>query len=81
MDVLSALPRDIDHVRQLLFALPVPFSLSKADHKLFWPLIDNTYSIRTSNDVNFRKRDRRPAYVRHNVICRFKRSRDTPSAS
>jgi hypothetical protein len=46
MDVLSALPRDIDHVRQLLFTLPVPFSLSQANHDLFWPLIDNVYSIR-----------------------------------
>ena len=35
IDVLSALPRDIDHVRQLLFTLLVLFSLSQANHDLF----------------------------------------------
>jgi MULE transposase domain len=81
MDVLSALPGDTYHVRHILFNLPMPFSLSQANHKLFWPLIDNVYSIRTSNDVNFRKKDSRPAHVRHYVICRFKRARAAPSAS
>ena len=81
MDVLSALPRDVGHVRQILFTLPVLFSLNKANHELFWPLIDNAYSIRQSESVGFRKRDGRPAHVRHHVICRFKRSRAVPSAS
>jgi len=81
MDVLSALPRDTDHVRHLLFILPLPFSLSRANHKLFWPLIDNVYSIQTSKDVSLRKRDARPAHVSHRLICRFRRSRATPSAS
>ena len=81
MDILSQLPSDISHVRQLLFTLPLPFSLSRANHKQFWPFIDNAYLIRTSNHVTFRKRDARPAHVRHYVICRFKRSRAVPSAS
>ena len=81
MDVLSKLPDDVSHVRHLLFALPLPFSLSRANHELFWPLIDNAYSIRASNNVNFRKKDRRPAHIRHQVSCRFKRSRAVPSAS
>jgi hypothetical protein len=45
MDVLQALPRDLALVRHILFTLPAPFSLSIADYKLFWPLIDNVYAI------------------------------------
>jgi hypothetical protein len=63
MDVLSALPRDIDHIHHILFTLPMPFSLSTANHELFWPLIDNAYSIRKSYDVGFRKRDARLAKI------------------
>ena len=81
MDVLSALPRDVDHVRHILFTLPMLFSLSTANHELFWPLIDNAYSIRKSYNVGFRKRDVRPAHKRYEVICRFKRARAAPSAS
>ena len=81
MDVLSALPRDINHVRHILFTLPMPFSLSQANHELFWPFIDNAYSIRSTNDVSLRKVDGRPKHVRHHVICRFKRARAAPSAS
>ena len=80
MDVLSAFPRDVDHVRDILFTLPIPFSLSRANHELFWPLIDNVYLIQTSNNVNFRKRDSRPAHVRHRVICRFRRPRDASAS-
>jgi hypothetical protein len=54
MDVLSILPRDQYHVRQSLFTLPVPLSLSVADHEQFWPLIDNVYSIQAANDVSLR---------------------------
>ena len=81
MDVLSSLPRDVDHVRRILFTLPMPFSLSVANHEQFWPLIDNAYSIRKSKDVGIRKHDGRPAHKWNHVICRFKRSRDVPSAS
>jgi hypothetical protein len=73
MDVLSALPRDIDHIHHILFTLPMPFSLSIANHKLFWPLINNAYSIRKLYDVGFQKRNIRPAYKQYKVICRFKR--------
>jgi hypothetical protein len=59
IDVLSLLPRDTSHVRNILFTLPLPFSLSRANHEQFWPLIDNAYSIRRSRDVGFRKRDTR----------------------
>jgi MULE transposase domain len=81
IDILSLLPRDTSHVRNILFTLPLPFSLSRANHEQFWPLIDNAYSIRRSRDVGFRKHDARPAHVRHDVICRFKRARAAPLAS
>ncbi len=81
MDVLSALPCDTSHVRNILFTLPMPFSLNIANQKQFWPLINNTYSIRHSKDVGYRKHDSRPAHVRNHVICRFKRARAVPSAS
>ena len=68
MDVLALLPRDTAHVRKLLFDLPIPFSLSRTNYKLFWPLIDNVYSIRTTKHVSTSLR----AYDRHYVICRFK---------
>jgi hypothetical protein len=80
MDVLSSIPRDITHVRYILFDLPIPFSLTRANHELFWPFIDNTYSIRKSRDIGFRKHDQRPAHVYHDVICRFKRAHEVPSA-
>ncbi|KAH9203596.1 hypothetical protein DL95DRAFT_501919 [Leptodontidium sp. 2 PMI_412] len=81
MDVLLALPRDTYHVRQLLFALPMPFSLNAANQAQFWPLIDSVYSIRKEYDVGVRKLDSRPAHKRCDVICRFKRARAAPSAS
>jgi hypothetical protein len=81
MDVLSALPRDTNHVRHLLFTLPLPFSLSQANHELFWPLVDNIYAIRNSENVPFHVRDSRAAHVRHRVICRFKRTRAAPLVS
>lgn len=46
MDSLQALPRDTAQLRNILFTLPLPFSLNIANYKLFWPLIDNVYSIR-----------------------------------
>ena len=86
MDVLQALPRDLASVRHILFTLPAPFSLSIADYKLFWPLIDNVYAIRQSRDVTGRwspdKLHFTPAHKYHYVICRFKRTRDaSPSLS
>ncbi|CAM6004646.1 unnamed protein product [Sphagnum balticum] len=32
----------------------MPFSLSLANHELFWSLINNVYSIRKSHDVGYR---------------------------
>jgi hypothetical protein len=78
MDVLNSLPRDTSHMRQLLFDLPIPFSLTIANYKLFWPLIDNVYAIRQSRHVTAKSGD----FTRYNVICQFKRSYNvTPSSS
>ena len=78
MDVLSSLPRDTAHVRQLLFNLPLPFSLNRANYDLFWPLIDNVYSIRKTRHITSESCD----FIRHNVICRFKRAYNVaPSSS
>jgi hypothetical protein len=55
---------------------------SIANYQLFWPLIDNVYSIRQSRDVAAIKSRGRPAHKCHYVICRFKRARDSaPSSS
>jgi len=52
MDVLSSFPaRDTRDMRHLLFTLPLPFSLSAANHKRFWPLIDNVYLITKTRDI------------------------------
>jgi hypothetical protein len=45
MDVLAALLRDTAYVQHVLFTLPLPFSLSRANYKLFWLLINNVYLI------------------------------------
>jgi hypothetical protein len=45
MDVILALPRDTDHVRDVLFDLPMPLSLSRTNNEQFGPLIDNAYSV------------------------------------
>ena len=71
MDVLRALPRDTSHVRSILFALPLPFSLSLANYNTFWPLIDNVYSIGKSRDVA------KPRPHKSRLCeCRFRRARD-----
>ena len=75
MDALQSLPRDTAKVRNILFLLPMPFSLNTANYKLFWSLIDNVYSIRRTRDPTIR----RPYQYRY-VICRFKRARDTSPA-
>ena len=77
MDVLTALPRDTRHVRQLLFDLPLPFSLSRANYDVFWPLIDNVYSIRTLRRTTSISRD----FTYYYVICRFKRAYSAPPSS
>ena len=77
MDVLSSLPRDTAHVRQLLFNLPLPFSLNRANYDLFWPLIDNVYSIRKTRHVTAKSGD----FTRHYAICRFKRAYNVPPSS
>ena len=76
MDSLQALPRDTAKLQNILFTLPLLFSLNIADYKLFWPLIDNVYSIRTSRDVT-----RPRPYQYHYTICRYKRSRIAPPSS
>ena len=70
MDVVASLPRDNSHMRELLFVLPMTFSLNLANYKLFWPLVDNIYSIRTSRPYTSGSGD----YKYHYVICRFKRA-------
>ncbi len=78
MDVLSTLPRDTANTRQLLFTLPLPFSLSRANYELFWPLVDNVYSIHKTRHVQSQSGD----FTRHLVHCRFKRAyKVTPSSS
>ena len=78
MDVVASLPRDTSHMRELLFALPIPFSLNLANYKLFWPLVDNIYSIRISRPYTSGSGD----YKYHYVICRFKRAYQvTPNSS
>jgi hypothetical protein len=62
-------------VRDILFAISVLFSLTTSNHKLFWLLIDNIYSIRSS--CNIKKPQPHKYYY---IICRFKRARD-PSLS
>jgi hypothetical protein len=81
MDILSALLRDIDYVRHILFTLPISFSLSRANYELFWLLINNIYLIQALNNVRFRKRNSRPAHVHHQVICRFKHIYNAPLIS
>lgn len=53
-----------------LFDLPLPFLLNRANYDLFWPLIDNLYSIRVTRHVTSKLGD----FTRHHVICRFKRA-------
>jgi hypothetical protein len=71
MDSLQALPRDTAHVREILFTLPLPFSLSTTNYQLFWPLIDNVYSILVSRGCT-----RPNNYRYYYVIYRYKRARD-----
>jgi hypothetical protein len=47
----QVLRNNTSHVRKIIFDILAPFSLNTANHKLFWPLIDNIYSIRYSSDV------------------------------
>jgi hypothetical protein len=71
MDTIELLPRDISHVRNILFAISAPFSLSIANYRLFWPLVDNVYSIRNSRD----QKNPQP-HKRTYMICRFKQTRE-----
>jgi hypothetical protein len=79
------MPRNTSHMRYILFTLPLPFSLSVADHERFWPLIDNVYSIRKSRDIPERQvtwsRAATPAHQLQYVSCRFKRARKAPLTS
>ena len=70
MDALSALPSDVASTRDILFKLPIPFSLSLANHERFWPLIDNAYVIRKTRHVT-----RKDPHILYYVICRFGRKR------
>ena len=70
MDVLVLLSYNTAHVRKLLFDLLIPFSLSRTNYKLFWPLIDNVYLFRIKRHVTDKSGD----YIRHTLICRFKRT-------
>jgi hypothetical protein len=64
---LATLPRDIDLFRQLIFDLPIPFSLSTANWKLIWPLIDNVYSIQRTRPVTVSH----VTFSKQYLICRF----------
>ena len=78
MDALQALPRDTAQLRNILFILPIPFSLNTVNYKLFWPLIDNVYFIRNTRDVTRSS----VLYRYYYIVCRFKRARDaSPAAS
>lgn len=81
MGALSALPRDINHVRTILFTLPLLFSLSGANNEQFWSLIKNVCLIQTSNDASLRKHDQYPMHMQNHMILHFKRSRASPSVS
>jgi hypothetical protein len=71
-------PQFISHMRQLLFDLPLSFSLNTANYKLFWPLIDSVYVIRKTHHVAVESRD----LERRLMICRFKRAYNVaPSSS
>ena len=81
MDLFTSLPHDTDQIsymRKLLFDLPIPFSLTIANYKLFWPLIDNVYVIEKTRHVEAQSGD----FKRHLISCRFKRAYNvTPSSS
>ncbi|RFU33746.1 hypothetical protein B7463_g2626, partial [Scytalidium lignicola] len=70
METLNTLPQDLSRSRDLLFGLPVPFSITTADYNLLWPFIDNVYSIRKARVVRYPV----PHTIRY-VSCRFKRVR------
>jgi hypothetical protein len=64
MDVIQALSRDMSHVcHDILFNLPMPFSLSRVNHKRFWSFINNIYVIQKSYDVGFQKQRLSPCLL------------------
>ena len=70
MDVLRSLPEDISHMCQLLFDLPLLFSVRLSTFDRFWPLIDNVYSVRKTTPVISKSGD----YEQLAVICQFKQA-------
>ncbi|KAH8811873.1 hypothetical protein F5884DRAFT_293264 [Xylogone sp. PMI_703] len=66
-------PEAISRMREIFFDLPIPFSLSMADHKLFWPLMDDMYSCTDSHPVT-----KGPALNFHYICCRFKTRQKSP---
>lgn len=64
---LQSLPRDdeLRYMRSLLFNLPLPFSLTLATHDIFWPFVDNIYSITKTRQVT-------AGHTVYYVICRLK---------
>jgi hypothetical protein len=76
MDVILALPRDTNHVRDVLFDSPMRSHPAEPITSSLGHLSITLTRFGTSDNVGFRKRDCRPAQVQHRVICRFKISRD-----
>jgi hypothetical protein len=84
MAALDSLPRDVEFVQNIFFTLPLPFSLTLANHNTYWPLVDNVYSLKNSRDVTARDSDTEihtPAYISRQALCRYKLTRDSVPTS
>jgi len=70
-------PAELSSIRPILFNLPVPFSLTRADYEKFWPFIDNVYITYQSRNYPFQN----PPYGVRYIRCRHKHDpRDRPPA-
>jgi hypothetical protein len=78
---LQGLPRHVElsSIRPILFNLPVPFSLTRADYEKFWPFIDNVYATSLTRDYP----GQNPPYGVKYIRCRHKHTprAERPSAS
>lgn len=70
MDSLGAFSQDAARARDLFFNLPVPFSLKPQDYVLYWQLVDNIYSIKSSRDTTH---GLLAPYTIKYIECRFRR--------
>ncbi|KAH8821826.1 hypothetical protein F5884DRAFT_103455 [Xylogone sp. PMI_703] len=74
MDTIGVPPSEIAKARELLFALPVPFSLTKANYDLYWKFIDNVYTVKKTMSVKVGN-----PHISKYVDCRFKRAYAKPA--